>query len=75
MLTVNAQTICRKQPMTENGIFRYSVIEIEPDYIDEYLPIALEVGDISMRTEPGVIAMHPTVSEDDSCRVTIIHLS
>ena len=47
--------------MATDRIIRYSVIEVEPDYLDEYLPLALEVGDISMRTEPGVLAMYPTV--------------
>ncbi|MDE5941057.1 MAG: antibiotic biosynthesis monooxygenase [Muribaculaceae bacterium] len=74
LLTANAQTACRKLPMAEDGIIRYSVIEILPDYLDEYLPLALEVGDISMKTEPGVLAMYPTVSNADSCKVTILEI-
>ena len=69
LLTANAQTLCEKLPMAEDGILRYSVIEIIPDYLDEYLPFALEVGEISMKTEPGVLAMYPTVSKEDSCLV------
>ncbi|WP_255201568.1 putative quinol monooxygenase [Duncaniella muris] len=60
--------------MAEDGILRYSVIEIIPDYLDEYLPFALEVGEISMKTEPGVLAMYPTVSKEDSCKVTILEI-
>lgn len=74
LLTANAQTVCRKSPMTTDGIIRYSVIEIEPDYLEEYLPLALEVGEISMRTKPGVLAMYPTVSKEDSCKVTIMEI-
>ncbi len=74
LLTANAQTVCRKSPMTTDGIIRYSVIEVVPDYLDEYLPLALEVGEISMRTEPGVLAMYPTVSKEDSCKVTIMEI-
>ena len=74
LLTANAQTVCRKSPMTTNGIIRYSVIEVVPDYLDEYLLLALEVGEISMRTEPGVLAMYPTVSKEDSCKVTIMEI-
>ena len=74
LLTANAQTVCRKSPMTTDGIIRYSVIEIEPDYLEEYLPLALEVGEISMRTEPGVLSMYPTVSKEDSCKVTIMEI-
>lgn len=44
LLTANAQTLCEKLPMAEDGILRYSVIEIIPDYLDEYLPFAL--GDL-----------------------------
>lgn len=74
LLTANAQTVCRKSPMAADGIIRYSVIEVVPDYLDEYLPLALEVGEISMRTEPGVLAMYPTVSKEDSCKVTIMEI-
>ena len=74
LLTANAQTVCRKSPMAADGIIRYSVIEVVPDYIDEYLPLALEVGEISMRTEPGVLSMYPTVSTEDSCKVTIMEI-
>ncbi|MDE6859718.1 MAG: antibiotic biosynthesis monooxygenase [Duncaniella sp.] len=74
LLTANAQTVCRKSPMAADGIIRYSVIEVVPDYIDEYLPLALEVGEISMRTEPGVLAMYPTISKEDSYKVTIMEI-
>lgn len=74
LLTANAQTLCEKLPMAEDGILRYSVIEIIPDYLDEYLPFVLEVGEISMKTEPGVLAMYPTVSKEDSCKVTILEI-
>lgn len=74
LLTANAQTLCEKLPMAGDGILRYSVIEIIPDYLDEYLPFALEVGEISMKTEPGVLAMYPTVSKEDSCKVTILEI-
>lgn len=74
MLPANAQTLCKKLPMAEDGIIRYSVIEILPDYLDEYLPFALKVGEISMKTEPGVLAMYPTVSKEDSCTVTILEI-
>lgn len=73
-LTVKAQTACSKLPMAEDGIIRYSVLEIVPDFLDEYLPLALEVGEISMRTEPGVLAMYPTVAKEDSCKITIMEI-
>ena len=74
LLTANAQTLCKKSPMAADGLIRYSVIEVVPDHLDEYLPLALEVGEISMRAEPGVLAMYPTVSKEDSCKVTIMEI-
>lgn len=72
--TISAQKMCEKLPMAEDGITRYSVIEVYPEYLDAYLPMALEVGDVSMRTEPGVIAMYPTSSKEDSCKITILEI-
>lgn len=69
-----AQMTCVKLPMAKDGITRYSVIEVYPEYLNEYLPMALEVGDVSMRTEPGVLAMYPTAATDDSCKITILEI-
>lgn len=74
LITINAQKMCEKLPMAADGITRYSVIEVYPEYLEEYLPMALEVGNVSMRTEPGVIAMYPTASKEDSCKITILEI-
>ena len=42
-----------KLPMGEDGIVRLSRIEVYPEYLDEYLGFATEVGTISLQTEPG----------------------
>ncbi|WP_300935731.1 putative quinol monooxygenase [uncultured Muribaculum sp.] len=73
-INLNAQTRCEKHQMADDGIIRYSVIDIIPEHLKEYLPLALEVGEVSMKTEPGVLAMYPTVADDDSCRVTILEI-
>ncbi len=36
-ISTKAQTTCNKLPMAEDGIIRYSVIEVLPDYMEEYL--------------------------------------
>ncbi len=74
MMNINAQAQCDKLPMAEDGIIRYSVIEVVPEYLDEYLPLALEVGEVSMMTEPGGLAMYPTASKEDSCHITILEI-
>lgn len=33
-------------------------IEVHPEYINEYMKYAVEVGEISLRTEPGVLTMY-----------------
>ena len=49
--------MCAKQPMTDDGIVRLSLIEVYPEHLDAYLKYAAEVGEISLRTEPGVLTM------------------
>ena len=57
--------MCAKDAMTADGIVRLSRIEVYPQYLDEYMKYAVEVGEISMRTEPGVLTMY-AVSEKDN---------
>ncbi len=49
---------CKKLPMAEDGIVRLSRIEVYPQYLDEYMKLANEVGATSLRTEPGVLTMY-----------------
>ncbi len=49
---------CKKLPMAEDGIVRLSRIEVYPQYLDEYMKMATEVGATSLRTEPGVLTMY-----------------
>ena len=53
----NNSSMCAKQPMTADGIVRLSKIEVYPQYLNEYMQYAVEVGEISLRTEPGVLTM------------------
>ncbi len=39
--------MCVKEPMTTDGIVRLSKIEVYPQYLDEYMNYATEVGEIS----------------------------
>jgi flavin reductase (DIM6/NTAB) family NADH-FMN oxidoreductase RutF/quinol monooxygenase YgiN len=61
--------MCVKEPMTTDGIVRLSKIEVYPQYLDEY---ATEVGEISLRTEPGVLTMYAVGEKENPCRVTIL---
>ena len=67
-----APSICAKEPMTADGIVRLSKIEVYPQYLDEYVKYAAEVGEISLRTEPGVLTMYAVSEKEHPCMVTIL---
>ena len=67
-----APAMCAKEPMAADGIVRLSKIEIYPQYLDAYLSYAVEVGEVSLRTEPGVLTMYAVSEKENPCRVTIL---
>ncbi len=72
-MTSMAQTTdCKKLPMTEDGIVRLSKIEVYPQYLDEYMKMATEVGAKSLRTEPGVLTMYAVADKNNPCLITIL---
>lgn len=54
-----------KLPMSESGITRLSKIEVYPEYLEEYKKFATEVGDVSLRTEPGVLTMYAVADKEN----------
>lgn len=64
--------MCAKQQMTSGGIVRLSKVEVWPQYLDEYMRYATEVGEISLRTEPGVLTMYAVGEKDNPCKITIL---
>lgn len=64
--------MCAKEPMTADGIVRLSKIEVYPQYLDEYMKYATEVGEVSLRTEPGVLTMYAVSEKENPCKVTIL---
>lgn len=67
-----APGMCAKEPMAADGIVRLSKIEVRAEYLDEYMQHAVEVGDISLRTEPGVLTMYAVAERENPCRITIL---
>lgn len=67
-----APAMCAKEPMAADGIVRLSKIEIYPQYLDAYMKYAEEVGEVSLRTEPGVLTMYAVSEKENPCRVTIL---
>ena len=67
-----APKMCAKQAMQADGIVRLSKIEVEPKYLDEYMKFATEVGEISLRTEPGVLTMYAVSDKENPSLITIL---
>ncbi len=65
-------SMCAKETMTTDGIVRLSKIEVFPKYLDEYMKYATEVGEVSLRTEPGVLTMYAVCEKENPCKVTIL---
>ncbi len=65
-------SMCSKQPMEADGIVRLSKIEVYPQFLEEYMQFATEVGEVSLRTEPGVLSMYAVGEKDNPCRITIL---
>ena len=55
-------------------LVRISEIEIYPEYFNEYITAAMNVGATSVREEPGVIAIFPMIQQRDSCQVRILEI-
>lgn len=66
------KVMCEKLPMQEDGIVRLSVVEVYPEYLDEYIRFATEVGETSLLTEPGVLTMYAVGEKDNPCIITIL---
>lgn len=67
-----AERQCRKLPMEADGIVRLSRIEVYPEYLDEYIAYATEVGATSLLTEPGVLTMYAVADQANPCLITIL---
>lgn len=64
--------MCAKEPLQADGIVRLSRIEVYPEHLDAYVQLAREVGEVSLRTEPGVLTMYALAENANPCRVTIL---
>ena len=64
--------VCVKLPMSADGIVRLSKIEVYPEYLEEYVEYAVEVGEVSLRTEPGVLTMYAVGEKENPCLITIL---
>jgi len=55
-------------------MIRISEIEIEPDYLDEYLSILKEESKASIELEPGVISIYPMFQKENPNEIRILEI-
>lgn len=74
VLSLCAQTpnMVEKEKMGPDAIVRLSKIEVYPQYLDEYMEFAVEVGTKSLLTEPGVLTMYAMQDKENPCLITIL---
>lgn len=64
--------MCDQLQMETDGIVRLSKIRVKPDYLEEYMMYAVEVGTVSLETEPGVLTMYAVADKENPCNITIL---
>lgn len=73
-LSDNQADMLPKLPMRDDGIVRLSKIRVYPQYLEEYVRYVAKVGEISLRTEPGVLAMYAVADKENPCLITILEI-
>lgn len=68
----NTENMIEKDTMQADGIVRLSKIEVYPEYLDEYIKFATKVGEVSLRTESGVLTMYAVAEKDNPSKITIL---
>lgn len=72
---INMMSEANRQADTiQDMLVRISEVEVFPEYLQEYLSFVLTVGEISVREEPGVIAIFPMIQQRDSCQIRILEI-
>jgi len=59
---------------SDEMMIRISEIEIEPEYIDEYLSILKEESRTSLELEPGVISIYPLYQKEKPTEIRILEI-
>ena len=59
---------------TDEKIVRLAEIEVEPDFLEEYMAFAKEVGETSVKVEPGVLTLFSMQTKEDPCKIYILEI-
>lgn len=74
MMTMMMSAAGAQAQQADEMIFRISEIEVYPEYLQEYLTFAQNVGATSVEKEPGVVCIFPMQMQRDSCQIRIIEI-
>lgn len=55
-------------------MIRIAEIEVDPNYLNEYLAILKEEAEASVRLEPGVIAIYPMFQKENPTEIRILEI-
>ncbi len=55
-------------------IVRLAEIEVVPEYLEEYLVYAKEVGETSVKVEPGVLTLFSMQTKENPCKIYILEI-
>ena len=72
-LTSMAQIDLQSQQYGER-IVRIAEIEVEPEHLEEYMAFAKEVGETSVKVEPGVLTLFSMQTKEDPCKIYILEI-
>jgi 4-carboxymuconolactone decarboxylase len=58
----------------DEKIVRLAEIEVEPSMLEDYLNFAKEVGETSVKVEPGVLTLFSMQAKEDPCKIYILEI-
>ncbi|WDF61899.1 antibiotic biosynthesis monooxygenase [Flavobacterium sp. KACC 22758] len=67
-------TFSNMSAQKKDRMVRLSEIEIYPEYLSEYKAILKEESSVSVKLEPGVLAIFPMYQKNDSTQVRILEI-
>ena len=73
-LTSNSEAVLQQSGQTKGLIVRIAEIEVNGDYLEQYLAAAHNVGTKSVETEPGVICIFPMQVKEQPNTIRIVEI-
>ena len=55
-------------------LIRLAEIEVVPEFLEEYMAFAKEVGETSVKVEPGVLTLFSMQTKEDPCKIYILEI-